>query len=1082
MKRKLSGSEASNTGSNDEQGGADWQAPSSSELDLEQGAVSGAMGGVILPPHLARSLGMSPGDMIFRSMFYGTSQASFISSLAAQLLDEHEELISRASGEGTSSAVQSGGGDRDSALMASNEMVIRALLDSIEAPRPYGTEASQLQVVPAEGVDTTHSQTPGPSAPGPSAPGPSAPGAGQFAGTAYWQSPVSSAPGPSAPGAEQFAGTAYWQLPGPSAPGPSAPGPSAPGAEQFAGTAYWQSPGSSAPGPSAPGPSAPGAEQFAGTAYWQSPGPSAPGPSAPGPSAPGAGQFAGTAYWQSPGPSAPGPSAPGAEQFAGTAYWQAPGLGAPGPSAPVAEQFAATAYWQAPGPSAPGAGQFAGTAYWQSPGSSAPGPSAPGAEQFAGTAYWQAPGPGAPGPSAPVAEQFAATAYWQAPGPSAPEQRAVGSGGGFVLAPDLAIELGMHPGQVLRRSMFYGTPNFGVILNMVGQLSAVREGLLASQELERFVAAQEGVITGTDLQSTASLIAANDELINALISSIEVPATGPTTAMEGFATELGKKLLSKLEEEKNKEMVQLKAKLYAKEQEERKKWKEEERKEKLRKEEEVKKKENVSSKSRKEAARRRLSELNVSLDVALSREMELRRAKNTVREIAKRVVENDEITKGLLGSRREGMGVVEDAHIMEVNGELRKVVAVPAPEGLQEMEKELEKARERCRGLNLAGEGAVAGGAAIDMDDLTAKEESLRLNIDRAISREERVKYLEKELGKLTAKERDLADSGTNGEDLLGRVRTRKNKVMADIERIKKTMRKAGISTDLKTKLDELMVRKAAVETRIDVGIREMELDKLRKEVKEEESGDRELDTRVLNAMLRLEGTKARIRELEVELGLWLGKMEAKRKEIKDRIESLAMGGRWEEVRRAEADEVGMMITLVLGESEVAAARGGAGNISTSEVAPSVMAARSEEDRLMAARIRGLELELERFVALERSGGMEERSGTETKEELESELGGVRVQEQMLGPELERRVTYVMNIDRWIRECRTMISGATSSAEVEAEEGRLGGLIRGRVVARLRELELRIELSKARLKARGLVEALERLRRVEEQD
>ncbi|WP_141663573.1 hypothetical protein [Candidatus Ichthyocystis sparus] len=89
----------------------------------------------------------------------------------------------------------------------------------------------------------------------------------------------------------------------------------------------------------------------------------------------------------------------------------------------------------------------------------------------------------------------------------------------------------------------------------------------------------------------------------------------------------------------------------------------------------------------------------------------------------------------------------------------------------------------------------------------------------------------------------------------------------------------------------------------------------------------------------------------------------------------------------------------------------------------------------------------------------------------------------MLGPELERRVTYVMNIDRWIRECRTMISGgATSSAEVEAEEGRLGGLIRGRVVARLRELELRIELSKARLKARGLVEALERLRRVEEQD
>uniref|UniRef100_UPI00159ECF97 hypothetical protein n=1 Tax=Candidatus Ichthyocystis sparus TaxID=1561004 RepID=UPI00159ECF97 len=43
--------------------------------------------------------------------------------------------------------------------------------------------------------------------------------------------------------------------------------------------------------------------------------------------------------------------------------------------------------------------------------------------------------------------------------------------------------------------MFYGTSNFGVVLNMVSQLSAVRESLLVSQELERSIATQEGVRT-----------------------------------------------------------------------------------------------------------------------------------------------------------------------------------------------------------------------------------------------------------------------------------------------------------------------------------------------------------------------------------------------------------------------------------------------------------------------------------------------------------------------------------------------------------------------------------------------------------
>ncbi|WP_092460670.1 hypothetical protein [Candidatus Ichthyocystis sparus] len=69
---------------------------------------------------------------------------------------------SRASGEGTSYAAQSSDSDRDSALMDSNEITIRALLDSIEAPRLHGIEAPQLQVVPAVAVEgnTTYWQNP----------------------------------------------------------------------------------------------------------------------------------------------------------------------------------------------------------------------------------------------------------------------------------------------------------------------------------------------------------------------------------------------------------------------------------------------------------------------------------------------------------------------------------------------------------------------------------------------------------------------------------------------------------------------------------------------------------------------------------------------------------------------------------------------------------------------------------------------------------------------------------------------------------------------------------------------------------
>ncbi|WP_141663501.1 hypothetical protein [Candidatus Ichthyocystis sparus] len=102
------------------------------------------------------------------------------------------------------------------------------------------------------------------------------------------------------------------------------------------------------------------------------------------------------------------------------------------------------------------------------------------------------------------------------------EQGVVDCDGGFVLAPDLARFLGMRPGQALRRSMFYGTPTSDIVLELVTQLSEVRQDLLRSQELERSWLASGGM--GFDLEDTASLIETNGQLIQALMASVESPS------------------------------------------------------------------------------------------------------------------------------------------------------------------------------------------------------------------------------------------------------------------------------------------------------------------------------------------------------------------------------------------------------------------------------------------------------------------------------------------------------------------------------------------------------------------------------
>ncbi|WP_092460806.1 MULTISPECIES: hypothetical protein [Candidatus Ichthyocystis] len=101
------------------------------------GATPAAGSGFVLESRLARELGMQCGEMIFRGSFYGTPQVFLVSGLVDRLLREQEELASRAlSGEGTSSAAQSGDGGAIRALMDSNAVTIRALLSSMEGPLP----------------------------------------------------------------------------------------------------------------------------------------------------------------------------------------------------------------------------------------------------------------------------------------------------------------------------------------------------------------------------------------------------------------------------------------------------------------------------------------------------------------------------------------------------------------------------------------------------------------------------------------------------------------------------------------------------------------------------------------------------------------------------------------------------------------------------------------------------------------------------------------------------------------------------------------------------------------------------------
>ncbi|WP_092460773.1 hypothetical protein [Candidatus Ichthyocystis sparus] len=815
MKRKLTSSEANNPEGGYGQSSVDKQAQPSGSLELEQSAVSVDAGGFILDSHLAQSLGMRPGDRIFRSMFYGTSQAPLVSGLAAQLLEEHEALISRASGEGTSSAVQLS--DRDSALMASNEMTIRALLDSVEASRFSGIEAP-LQVVPAEVVEEN---------------------------TACWQ----------APGTVETAGAStYWQAPGAVETAGASTHWQAPGAVETAGAStYWQAPGAVETAGASTHWQAPGAVETAGAStYWQAPGAVETAGANTYWQAPGAVETAGAStYWQ----------APGAVETAGAStHWQAPG---------AVETAGASTYWQAPG-----AVETAGAnAYWQ----------APGAVETAGAnAYWQAPG---------AVETAGASAYWQAPGAvetaGASAQSARGHEKGVISAKDVALELGMRPGQALRRSMFYNTPQYDTVLNIINRLSVIREGLLRNLELERAGLIQEEIREEVGYKDTTVLIRSNAALMQSLIGSIETPtavikeqekkekqrkreeeAVKRRENLLAKEREREEKLLAK-EQEKKERLIKKeeeaaakrREKMLAKEQEKKDKPSdkgEEEAKKKRRKvklvTKEQEKTEKLRRKEEEEETKDREREVEVAIRIAICRKAELERVKGEVEESVKEL----EVTASSSSGEKDAenkLGIIK-----AIRREIGKVIAGPRSKDLQEIEKELNRMVSRYEELKRAGADSI-----ILMGQIRTKETRARKDLKKTIERETKVKDLEQELGILVAKELDLEKTGTNKEEL-DEVRKREIKVEIDLAELRAMIAVPGGSIEIELELGRLVAERTAIEAGIDIGKKKMELNRLRKEAGAQ-SSEKELEL-----MLRLEEINTKVRVIELELELWLGK------------------------------------------------------------------------------------------------------------------------------------------------------------------------------------------------------------------
>ncbi|WP_242641653.1 hypothetical protein, partial [Candidatus Ichthyocystis sparus] len=399
MKRKLSS--ANNEASSPEegsygQGDVDGQLQSSGALELEQSTGSSAAGGFVLTSRLAQLLGMQPGDMVFRGMFYGTPYVPLISSLTTQLLEEQDGLFQLISGEGTSSSSQFSE-DYILGLVESSASEIQALLDSVEAP-PLPPLAVAPEVVVGD------------------------------------------------------VGTACGQASG----------------------AVEQSAGDSSCGGFL---LAPDLAQSLGMQPGQ--------------------MLCRGMFYNTPQSNVVldiiGRLSEVREGLLQSRELERAGL-IPEETGVVHEDTAALIETN---------------------------------EELTQALMASIEAPSLTVPS--VVTECVGITHEQVP--SAPEQSTMGSDGGFALAPYLAQSLGMQPGQMLCRGMFYNTPQSNVVLDIIGQLSEVREGLLQSRELERAGLIPEE--TGVVREDTAALIETNEELTQALMASIEAPSlTVPSVVTE----------------------------------------------------------------------------------------------------------------------------------------------------------------------------------------------------------------------------------------------------------------------------------------------------------------------------------------------------------------------------------------------------------------------------------------------------------------------------------------------------------------------------------------------------------------------
>ncbi|WP_242641520.1 hypothetical protein [Candidatus Ichthyocystis sparus] len=514
--------------------------------------------------------------------------------------------------------------------------------------------------------------------------------------------------------------------------------------------------------------------------------------------APGAshGQGPSASHWQDPGASHwqdPGAShwqAPGAShwQDPGASHWQAPGA----------------SHWQAPGAShwqAPGAShwQDPGTSHWQDPGTSH--------WQDPGTSHWQDPGashwqdPGASHWQDPGAS------HWQ--GPSAPPGRStIDSDTGFVLEPYLASALGMQPGEGLFRGMFHGTQQSRVVLGMIDHLSGIQGDLLRNQELER-----AGVMTQGESRlgygNTASLIATNEELLAALMASIEGPTeTVPSVVVDSNSdSESESRTLAELEEERSRRLARSQARL-----------------------------------ERKKAEQG----VVLALCTAKLREKDLREVKNRVG----------------VGTREPGVAMPSSLReigkeliiVTEKKRTLGSVLGVASLGNLQEMRGKLEEVKVKKIELDRVG----VGESAAELVEVRARQQIIEGELERARDRVAEVETLERETDELLEKEVELEATGASEEEI-EKVKTRQAEIssrLIESEAVVENARERGIE------LEQLRERERELGRMVDIEERGLELDRLRTEARvgatEEE----------IELALELEGTRVRIRGLELELSI----------------------------------------------------------------------------------------------------------------------------------------------------------------------------------------------------------------------